>query len=301
MIVKHGADGGDDRRPEAFADAFRAAVEARGVTLVWLRDRLSERGNRVSLSTLSYWRSGRSRPEGVSSRAALADLEELLGLEPRSLADRVGRPRRAGQLRKPVIPVADDAMRAAIEETFAGLGAARLQEHRDVSTHVVVVIDESGREKHRTFRTLVQAISGTITEIPYVETSPEPVEDGPRFTTLAGCRIARSHTHPNRQVFGVALALDDPLSAPGTALIELRQERPAGYPEEHSCWHGVVRQSKEILIWARFHPAKLPAWCEEYTVVDGREDVVRRGSIGPSVHAVRRDFGPGLLGLRWGF
>ena len=41
------------------------------MSLVWLRDRLEDSGNPVSMSTLSYWRSGRRRPAGAASIAAI--------------------------------------------------------------------------------------------------------------------------------------------------------------------------------------------------------------------------------------
>ncbi|MGI5242040.1 hypothetical protein [Dactylosporangium sp. CA-139066] len=50
-------------RDGPFATAFAVAVERSGLTLDRLRDRLAERGVAVSRTTLSYWRSGRSRPE----------------------------------------------------------------------------------------------------------------------------------------------------------------------------------------------------------------------------------------------
>ena len=61
-----------------FADAFADAIARRDVTLSALRTRLEDRGNPVSLATLSSWRSGTRTPDVQRSWAALSDLEDLL-------------------------------------------------------------------------------------------------------------------------------------------------------------------------------------------------------------------------------
>ncbi|MFF0522727.1 helix-turn-helix domain-containing protein [Actinomadura nitritigenes] len=65
-----------------FAEAFRQAVQASGLTLERIRHRLGRRGLTVSVATLSHWQRGRSRPR---SRAAVAILEEVLGVAPGTL------------------------------------------------------------------------------------------------------------------------------------------------------------------------------------------------------------------------
>lgn len=52
-----------------FARVLRAAIQARGLGLERIRDRLRVQGISVSLATLSYWQSGRSRPgDGIRWR-----------------------------------------------------------------------------------------------------------------------------------------------------------------------------------------------------------------------------------------
>ena len=51
----------------AFALELGRALEVRGVTLVTLQRRLADRGHRVSVGTLSYWRSGQRLPEKPAS------------------------------------------------------------------------------------------------------------------------------------------------------------------------------------------------------------------------------------------
>ena len=68
-----------------FAQTFAAAVAASGMSLDAIRRALADQGHQLSVATLSYWRSGRRRPERSSSLAALEDLEGVLGVEPGTL------------------------------------------------------------------------------------------------------------------------------------------------------------------------------------------------------------------------
>ena len=147
------------REPDGFAESLRAAIDARDVSLVWLRDRLAKLGSPVSLTTLSYWRTGRRHPEGASSLAAIAAIEELLHVPPAHLTSALAPSRRTGPLPSPEVPL-DDAVRAATEETLQALAAAPLSAIRDVSTQVVADVDEHGHIRRRWTRILVQATSG---------------------------------------------------------------------------------------------------------------------------------------------
>ena len=57
---------------DGFATALRAAVQARGLGLERIQERLRAEGVAVSLATLSYWQSGRSRPARRESLVTLA-------------------------------------------------------------------------------------------------------------------------------------------------------------------------------------------------------------------------------------
>ena len=72
-----------------FTQALRAAITTRGTSLESLRLALMERGSRVSVATLSYWRSGRSRPDRGGSMIALAELEQVLRLPAGFLTSKV--------------------------------------------------------------------------------------------------------------------------------------------------------------------------------------------------------------------
>jgi hypothetical protein len=56
-----------------FAQALREAIQARGLELDRIRWRFGEHGVAVSMATLSYWQSGRSRPGRALEFAATID------------------------------------------------------------------------------------------------------------------------------------------------------------------------------------------------------------------------------------
>ena len=73
-----------------FAEALTKAVDNSGLSLERIQHHLAARGMQVSLSTLSYWRRGRSRPERPESLNVVAALEEQLDLGEGFLIDRLG-------------------------------------------------------------------------------------------------------------------------------------------------------------------------------------------------------------------
>lgn len=54
-----------DGRQAGFANALREATARSGLSLTQIHLRLRDRGNPVSIATLSYWRSGERHPEAL--------------------------------------------------------------------------------------------------------------------------------------------------------------------------------------------------------------------------------------------
>lgn len=282
-----------------FAEALRGAIADRGVSLVDLRDRLAERGTAVSLTTLSYWRSGRRQPDGADSLAAVRALEELLGIAPGQLAAKLGPPRRRGSRRRPALPFGDAARRTAVQETFDALGATPMTRLQVLWAHVVSDVGENGGLRRSCYRVLMQATSGPVTEVPFLEILPEPTSTSPVVTLAPGASLSAVHHHPGGQIVGYAFTLDHSLEEMEVAVLEWTVDYPTGFPAvmESSC--ALTREAREVVVWVRFHPDRLPAWCEEFTHAGGAHPVDPGGAT--TVHAVRPRFGPGELGIRWGF
>ncbi|WP_439659018.1 XRE family transcriptional regulator [Lentzea sp. HUAS TT2] len=82
---------------DEFAEALRTAITNRGLGLERLREHLSQNGVSVSMATLSYWQTGRSRPERQKSLQAVVHLEHILQLPPGHLSELLGPPRPRGR------------------------------------------------------------------------------------------------------------------------------------------------------------------------------------------------------------
>lgn len=285
-----------------FASALREAIDARSMTLARLHQRLTDRGNAVSMATLSYWRSGDRRPEGAQSLAAVADIEDLLGLDPGALTERLGPTLRTGPLGPTAFPFDQLSLEQRVRDTFVAMGATYPDPTRELSIHAVSDVGADRKILRRTTRLVVQGTSGVISEIPFVEITEETPATSPVFVALGGGRIAKTHTDPSRTVHGFLFALDRPITTPESAIIEWAAEYPADYPEGDGSGHGISLQCRELLLWARFHPDAIPAWIEEVEETPSGEVVTPRDLAGAvSIHAVRRSFGPGALSLRWGW
>lgn len=286
---------------DAFAGAFRDAINAKDVTLTRLERQLKARGTKVSLATLSYWRSGARRPEGAQSMAALADIEDLLDLAPGALTALL-RTHRTGPLGPNQFPLDEEELERTVKEVFAALGAEYPDTSRELTTHSVTDVDAAGTVSFCMTRSIVQSTIGTITAIPFLEVTPGVRTPAPTISAAFGGRIAARYSHPNGEVHGVLFELDAPLTAPDTAIVEWSVDYPPDYPPMRETGHAVARQCRELLVWTRFHPDALPDWCEEHVQTPTGISVAPASLGGTtSVHQVRRAFGPGTLELRWGY
>lgn len=289
-------------RTDAVAAAFRDAINARDVTLAWLHEQLRLRGNSVSMATLSYWRSGARRPEGVQSIAALSDIEDLLRLHPGALTRLVGSTHRTGPLGPAQFPIDEGDLEDLVTQAFAALGVPFPDPCREITTHSITDVDASGNVAHCSTRSIVQCTVGTAIGIPFLEMTPGERTPPPILEAVSGGRISRRYSHPSGQVHGALFELESPLQAPDTAVIEWSVDYPDGYPPSRETGHALARQCRELLVWTRFHPDALPDWIEEKVETPGEVLLTPLTLDGrTSIHQVRRAFGPGAVELRWGY
>lgn len=285
----------------AFASALRAAISDRGVTLSRLQEWLRSDGNPVSMATLSYWRSGDRQPEGTLSLGVVEGIEDRLGLQRGHLVSLLGPSARVGPQAPPHLPFDEERERRESEETLEALGAAPQDSLRDLSTQLTVTVGREGAVESIVMRSLVQATKGTITELPLIDVAPEETEIMSVISDVVGGRVDREYLHPGRLLSGVVIALDEPITTGGTTLFQFTETFPPGYPPRQSAWHATSRQARESLIWVRFHPDAVPSWCEEYVETAEDYSTALRPVRSGAVHLVRHGFGPGVLGLRWGY
>ncbi|WP_312169640.1 hypothetical protein [Microbacterium sp.] len=286
---------------EAFAGALRAAISERGITLARLRSQLKQDGNPVSMATLSYWRSGDRQPEGPQSLSVVDGIEDRLGLEHGHLSRLLLPSSRLGTVAPPRLPFDEEREQRETEETLAALHAAPQDSLRDLSTHMTVFVGRDGAVERVVMRSLVQATKGLIRELPLIDVAPVETDVMSTISDVVGGRIDREYLHPGRLLSGVVIALDEPITAGSTTLFEFTETFPPGYPPRQSAWHATSRPARESLIWVRFHPDAPPSWCEEYLETEDEYVSALRTVRNGAVHLVRHGFGPGILGLRWGY
>lgn len=290
------------RASDEFHAAFRDAINARGFSLARLHETLRARGNGVSMATLSYWRSGRRRPEGVQSLTALADIEVILGLRSGALTRLLGSTNRTGPVGPNLFPIDEQGLELAVMDAFDAMGAEYPDTSRELTTHSITDVDEHGNVAHCTTRSIIQSTVGTVRSIPFLELTPGEPTPAPIIEAVSGGRIAARYSHPSGEVHGVLFELDMPLTAPDTAIVEWSVDFPPGYPPQRDSGHALAMKCRELLVWTRFHPDAVPDHVEERVdtptgLVTTELDLGGR----TSVHQVRRAFGPGALGIAWSY
>lgn len=293
----------DGREPGAagFAPAFAAALAARGMTLVGLRDRLAAHGNPVSLTTLSYWRRGIRHPEGLRSLDAVADIERILGLDQGALLARRRASRRPGAVGRPVLPYADREAGRKVMALRAALGFDEQVPVRELTVSMAIDVGADGRLRRQSTRALVQCVAGTVTSIPYAEVLAEPSTEGPEFRVVAGGTLGASLSDEEGRAHVVIIDLEDPLTSPETLMLEIETIFPPAAHPSFTVGYESWARVREALIWVRFDPRRLPSWVEESVATPEGTSTASLPLVGSSVHLLRRGFGPGQLTVRWGF
>lgn len=288
---------------DSFANVFGAALGASRLTLSALRRRLIDSGNPVSMATLSYWRSGERVPDGAASLAAIEEIERMLGLPDGALVLMVPERARLGTVPSSVNPFTEEYVQTAMSETMELLEAPPLDIVRDVTSHAINDVGSDGYLRRQRGTTLIQSVVPDTVEL----ITNLSISDGAPFNPpemhVRGAEIVRSHMHPSRLVYGIVMRLDRPLSLGASTMLEMTvdpdPDRSAPQPEFGAL---AVRPVRDLTMWTRFHPDAIPDWIDEIETLDDREEKFAR-PLRPqaSVHQSRRDFGPGALGIQWGY
>ncbi|MGA8978957.1 MAG: hypothetical protein WB473_07535 [Pedococcus sp.] len=286
----------------AFPVAFRTAVKRSGRSLESLRRRLDERGTTVSIATLSYWQSGRSQPQRLSSLEAVAHLEEILGVPRGHLLTKLGPRKRPGPTRELPRPAALPVEFALASRAMEQLGFGAHLELVDLTVHDTLDVDADGVQRVRTIRNVVRAMRDGAQRLPALLATAQPSGERATFTAVSGCHVGRTISHDAEGVFAAEIILDRPLRVDETAAAEHRVTLPRDLDPEQSIEYLLQHRVTELMIWVRFHPDKLPATVETFSVVDGRTtsslvDLRDSTSVQHVVHRV----GPGRVGIRWSF
>ncbi|MCX5216025.1 hypothetical protein OG689_43615 [Kitasatospora sp. NBC_00240] len=274
-----------------FHTVLRSAIAARGLGLERLRDRLAARGLSVSISTLSNWQRGVSRPRRPDSLHVVAVLEAVLDLPGGTLGRLLDVPVRGGRAARP--PGAQGAplwqalrLRALFDEPVDdGLDVLAVQEDvtvtRTGSTATVRLVVRARRPEVDRHVVLTRG-SGALPEI------------------RAGrdCRLGRVRTDPEAALVAAEL-LWAPLGAGETFALEYHLT--AGRPEPcHGWWFRRAGQRLDLTV--RFAPGTGVDQAYRVWQLDGgspHKDVATLRVIDGRVHLADYDVPPGFHGIRW--
>lgn len=287
---------------DAFTRALRSAIAGSDLSLTAISHRLRARGRPISTATLSNWQSGRSLPSGEHSLGVLTALEELLGLGPESLADRVGPPRLQGRSVREAVLEEPTHSRQVLRDALRELGFASAQEYAHERVVQEFGVIDSGRTVQRfELRATVRALQSDVCRVPVVHVldADEP-NHAPQVTSLEGCSVGRTLPWPDRRTYGVELLVDGRLDAWQVAVLSYGIDLHLEATQVTSAMYSIPRTANDVLLEVEFRGPRRPLECERF----------RRTEAGESVSPVRLDhrgrlqlsesrFGPGTFGLRW--
>lgn len=288
---------GDDSPPGDFAATLRAAVADRGLTLERVRYHLKQSGHELSVATLSYWQSGRSRPDRASSLAALGSLEEILQVPRGSLAALLPARMRLPRLALTTYPVRSlfDTGQL-IEQGVADLGISwndleristhdvlALQADRSVGSHVVRVVMRAARDGVDRFVTFY---GDDPTGTPYV-------------MARENCWLGRVLEYPDRGLVIAEMLLNQPLAMGDVVLVEYEFAVAGSHaPCDH--WERACpQQHREVFIEVAFHESALPTEVRSGVNQGGVQRHEPATLNGNQLSLLQLDFGPGVVGLCW--
>lgn len=290
---------------ESFPVALTRAIDRSGMSLEQLQRRLSVHEVKVSLSTLSYWRRGRTRPERPDSLRAVTIIEEVLGLPPGYLISLLGPRKPRGRWASRSSTKSHEALwdgAGALQPLLAELDDPGPGELTFLSVREQHFIDRDGRDE----RTIVHAV--VRSEVDWRRTCvvlhrAEETDLGlPDVTALSGCAIGQTRTHePGRFVLSEIL-LDRVLRIGDTAAFSYEVQ-----------WHGSVASTnftramrqcaREYLLEVVFHPDAVPASCRQFRRDSARLPEIDHGELHlgayNSAHLLTHDEKSAIVGIRW--
>ncbi|WP_285632836.1 XRE family transcriptional regulator [Lentzea sp. NBRC 102530] len=207
---------------DEFAQALRTAITNRGLGLERLREHLSQNGVSVSMATLSYWQTGRSRPERQKSLQAVVHLEHILQVPPGHLSELLGPPRPRGRwLRHAPAPMsAFWPFPSPVEHALHDLDTQWDDQLLRVSQQDFVTIGADRTE--RVFRSR-QVLSASMNGpdrwvvIMHIDDHHRPL---PQINALKNCTVGRTVSEPADGLLVAELLFERPLRKGESVVIE---------------------------------------------------------------------------------
>ncbi|MFC7487063.1 hypothetical protein ACOCJ7_01035 [Knoellia sp. CPCC 206453] len=288
-----------------FDAALKAAIATRGLGLTRIHDRLRRDGVTVSLATLSYWQSGRSRPERRESLVALAQLEQVLEVPAGSLKSLLGPPRPRGQWfgKQPIatgtaVWWSDPA---AVDDALDEVNMRWDERLTRISQHDVVRVGPAREELSFGSRQVLRAEEDGADRWVAILHLDDHDHVPPLVRPRKNCRLGRVVSRPADGLLVTELLFDRPLTRGETIITEHELVNRAPYPQATNYERKFRLPAREFGLEVCFDPAALPRRIEQHSRLEGQPEQVREAVLdgSHSVHSIALSFGPGCYGFRW--
>lgn len=296
-------------RTGPFEAALRYAIRASRLSLERIQHRLRARGTPVSITALSYWQSGRRRPERPDSLLALQQLEQVLGVPESSLSALLGPPRPRGRTRQASSEAPPLSALWSEHESAAEL-LTKIDTNHDskltrLSHHDVVHVDQRGDLRKIRTRKLVRAETNNADRWVIMFDGASSATTPPIIRPIRSCRLGQVLTDHARDLVVAELLFDRALARGETLLLEYEIIDPPTGPneQEHSFCRLFRLPVRQYVLELQFDPGLPPVCAESYV-----GDSAMHESEAPNqltvdrfgrAHAVALDFGMGVFGVRW--
>jgi hypothetical protein len=285
-------------RTGPFDAALRAAIRARGLSLDRLREHLHARGVSVTTATLSYWQSGRSRPQRRDSVRGVRQLEVVLDVPPGSLVALLGSPRARRSTAAEIGRFWPDGGR--IDAAVSDVDTRWDERLTRISQHDVVTVGPDREELEFHSRQVLRAEADGPDRWVVILHLDEHDRPLPEVRSLRGCQAGRSVHKPEDGLLVVELLFGRPLVRGETVITEHTLVNRAPHPLATNYERKFRLPVREYVVEIRFDPAAVPPVCRRFAEHDGRPgeyaDVAPESG---AVHGVALNFGPGRYGFEW--
>lgn len=285
-----------------FHTVLAAAIRSRGIGLSRIRARLQARGAPVSVATLSYWQSGRSRPERPESLQAVGHLEEVLELPSGALTSLLGPPRPRGRSahnakrqRRPETLFTDQAATLSLLEQVDLPGYRSLAK---LSLHDQILIGADRVKRYQFVRQVVRADQDGIPGFPFLSQRTDGDRGGNKLSAISHCSIGNVYHDPEHQLMLAEILFDRPLHRGESTMVEFLVENGGAVGEVTFHERIATCPIREVLFDVRF-AGTTPKTITRYEATDELETTRPLALRGSTVQVVNTDWGPGACGIRW--
>ncbi|WP_109505382.1 helix-turn-helix domain-containing protein [Nocardioides speluncae] len=288
-----------------FAEGLRAAIAVSGLSLEELAERLTERGRKVSTSSLSAWQSGLSRPVRAASLLAVTDLEEILGVAPCSLASLL--PERATQRRR--VSGGDDGPEKWVHPDVTTRLLSRLgavyddpSEPERLTRHLRAHIGPDGCHLRLSVAGLVRGRQQTATRLIFMSDYGQ-LHQVPSVVHSHGVSLNRFRADPSSGLAAYEFLLDRPLEPGEVAAVSFTIAYPARFLSDFLSIR-VRPGCRDVVLDVHFDERRPPVHCWAYHTPDPNSPErvlheVTGDAIGTSYQLARLDPASGMYGIRW--